>query len=100
MRIRFGILLLFSLSTFAQDPLGSLEGEVRDPSGAAVAGAAVAVLNLDTGYKQAQNTSAEGFYRLPLLPVGQYRITIEHPGFARFQQQPIHVNVGRIVRVE
>ena len=57
---------------------------MRDPSGAAVEGAAVSILNLDTGYKQAQTTSAEGLYKLPLLPVGQYRITVEHPGFARF----------------
>ena len=71
MRVCFYAPVLFCLSTFAQDPVGSLEGEVRDPSGGAVAGAAVAVLNLDTGYKQAQTTSAEGFYKLSLLPVGQ-----------------------------
>jgi hypothetical protein len=64
MRIRFCAPLLFCLVTFAQDPLGSLEGEVRDLSGAAVVGAAVWVLNLDTGYKQAQTTSPEGLYKL------------------------------------
>lgn len=100
MRIRFCAPLLFCLGTFAQDPLGSLEGEVRDPSGGAVVGATVSVLNLDTGYKQAQTTSAEGLYKLPLLPVGQYRITIEYPGFARYQQQPVQVNVSRTARVD
>jgi len=34
------------------------------------------------------------------LRVGQYRITVEHPGFARFLQQPVQVNVSRTVRVD
>jgi hypothetical protein len=34
------------------------------------------------------------------LPVGQYRITVEHPGFARFLQQPVQLNVSRTVRVD
>src|SRR4030095_6684813 len=38
--------------------------------------------------------------KLSLLPVGQYRITIEHPGFARYQQQPVQLNVSRTVRVD
>src|SRR4051794_3815713 len=80
MRIRLSAWFLISLSTFAQDPLGSLEGKVLDPSSAAVQRATVSVLNLDTGYKQTQATSAEGFYKLSLLPVGQYRITVEHSG--------------------
>ncbi len=100
MRIRFCAPLLFFLCTFAQDPRGSLEGEVRDSSGGALVGAAVSVLNLDTGYKQAQTTSAEGFYKLSLLPVGQYQVTIEYTGFARFQQQPVQLNVSKTVRVD
>jgi hypothetical protein len=49
MKISFCAPLLLCVTAFAQDPLGSLEGEVRDPSGAAVGGAAVSILNLDTG---------------------------------------------------
>ena len=100
MRIRFWAPLLFCLSTFAQDPLGSLEGEVRDPSGAAVVGAAVSVLNLDTGYKQTQTTSAEGLYKLSLCRSGNTGLRSSHPGFARYQQQPVQVNVSRTVRVD
>ena len=100
MRIRLCAPLLFCVSTFAQDPLGSLEGEVRDASGGAVVGAAVSVLNLDTGYKLAQTTSGEGLYKLSLLPVGQYRLTIEYSGFARYQRQPVQLNVSMTVRVD
>ena len=73
---------------------------MRDPSGGAVVGAAVSVLNLDTGYKQAQTTSAEGLYKLSLLPVGKYRITIEYPGFAEYRRQPVQLDVSRTVRVD
>ena len=61
MKTRF-LLALFMLcwSGFAQDPVASLEGEVRDATGGAVIGASVTILNLDTGHKQSQTTSSEG----------------------------------------
>ncbi len=92
--------LLFCLSGVAQDPVASLEGEVRDGSGGAVARAAVTIRNLDTGYKQSQATSAEGFYKLLLVPVGRYQLSVERSQFARFQQQPVQLNVSQTVRLD
>ncbi|MEO7652950.1 MAG: carboxypeptidase-like regulatory domain-containing protein [Bryobacteraceae bacterium] len=91
---------LLCLAAFAQDSVASLEGEVHDASGGGIAGAPAAITNLDTGYKQRQTTSGEGFYRLSLVPVGRYQLAVEQPGFARFQQQPAQLNVGQTVRIE
>ncbi len=92
--------LLLCVSALAQDPVASLEGEVHDPTGGAVGAATVSVTNLDTGYKQSQSTSTGGFYKLSLLPVGRYQLTVERSGFARFQQQPVQLNVSQTVRLD
>ncbi|MEO8130990.1 MAG: carboxypeptidase-like regulatory domain-containing protein, partial [Bryobacteraceae bacterium] len=93
-------LVLLCLPVAAQDPVAALEGEVRDASGASVAGATVTLSNLDTGYKHSQTTSADGYYRLSLVPVGRYQLSVEGPGFARYQQQPLQLNVSQTVRIE
>jgi hypothetical protein len=101
MNIRFLLtLLLLCLTALAQDPVASLEGEVHDASGGAIAGAAVEIRNLDTGYKQSQTTSAAGFYKLSLVPIGRYQLSVERNGFARFQQQPVQLNVSQTVRLD
>ena len=94
------LLLALSLPVMAQDAVASLEGEVRDASGGALSGAAVTIRNLETGYQQAQVTAESGFFKLTLLPVGAYRLTVERPGFARYQQQPVRLNVSQTVRVD
>jgi len=101
MNIRYLFTLLLSCCcVFAQDPVASLEGEIHDATGGSVVGAAVTILNLDTGYKQSQTTSGEGFYKLSLVPVGRYQLSIEKTGFARFQQQPVHLNVSQTSRLD
>ena len=94
------ILFLLSRSAFAQDPVASLEGQIHDAAGGAIAGASVTLRNLDTGYRQSQTTSAEGFYKLALAPVGPYLLVVERTGFARFQQQPVHLNVSQTARLD
>jgi outer membrane receptor protein involved in Fe transport len=87
-------------NTLAQDPVAAIEGEVLDPSAAAVAGATVTVANLDTGYSKNYVTSANGSYRFPLLPIGRYSVSIEATGFSRFLQQPVQLNVSQTVRLD
>src|SRR5205807_4289204 len=47
----------------------SIPGTVRDPSGAAVAGATVTASNTDTGISQSQKTNSAGFYSFQTLPL-------------------------------
>ncbi len=92
--------LVLAPRAFAQDPVASWEGRVSDSTGAAIGGALVTISNLGTGYRQSQVTSPEGLYRLSLVPVGRYLFTVEAAGFARFQQQPVQVNVSQTVRLD
>ena len=68
--------VLAASAALAQDPTGAIEGVVTDPSAAVIAGARVAARNLDTGFTRETITGADGFYRLLLLPVGRYALTV------------------------
>jgi hypothetical protein len=83
----------------AQDPVGAIEGSITDKSAAAVA-AHVTARNLDTGFVREATASANGFFRLPLLPVGKYSVTADAPHFASIIREPITIDIGQTVRVE
>jgi uncharacterized surface anchored protein len=89
-------LLLFSnREAFAQATLASILGTVRDPSGAAVAGAAVRVRNMSTNDTRETTTNTEGAFRVPYLPPGSYEVTVTRSGFSRYIQGPITLRWGR-----
>jgi len=69
-------LLLVSSSLLAQTFRGTILGSVTDPQGAVVAGAKVTAHNIDTGLERTTQTSADGSYSLPELPIGTYTVTV------------------------
>ena len=84
---RFSVTLLFALIALAcvgiygQNITGSVLGQVADPSGSAIPGAAVTVRNLDTGSTAQTTTDASGSYSVPNLLAGAYEISVHRPGF-------------------
>lgn len=82
-----------ALQLTAQTNTG-LTGTVTDPSGAAVAGAAVTFRNEATGVETHYATSTAGVYTANALAVGSYDVTVEAPGFEKFHQAHVVVEVG------
>lgn len=58
-----------------------LRGNVLDPSGAAIAGAVVAVVHEDTGFRRLTQSQADGSYLLWPLHPGAYKVTVRKEGF-------------------
>jgi hypothetical protein len=58
-----------------------ITGVVTDPTGSAVAGATVRVKNEGTGVETVLTTNASGAYTTPLLILGNYSVSVDHPGF-------------------
>jgi Carboxypeptidase regulatory-like domain/TonB dependent receptor len=85
--------------TYAQETTGTIEGAVTDWTTGAIRGARVVVLNRETGLTKETETAADGFYRVLLLPVGQYNVTVNAPGFATLVRESIEVNVSQSVRL-
>ncbi len=73
---------------------------VRDKSEARVPSAHVTVQNLDTGLIRESVTNDAGLFRVTLLPVGKYSVTVSAPRFAAATVQPVSVDVSDIERVD
>src|SRR5580700_10815159 len=93
------LLLLASLCMIAnaQDPNGTLEGRITDPSSALVAGGDVNVTNPQTGLTRNAKSSGDGAFHFSNLPVGEYTLTVTAAGFARFSASSIRLDIGQIV---
>src|SRR5581483_9148472 len=72
----------------------SLRGAVTDPSGLSIIRARVTIQNPDTGFVRSTATSGDGTYVLPELQPGTYRITVEAPGFKKYEQSGVVLQVA------
>ena len=93
------LVLLFATAASAQDPTGTIEGEITDQTMAAVAGARIVAKNIDTGLTKDAESTDEGRYRLLLLPAGRYSVTISAPKMARQVREPVQLSVSQSLRL-
>lgn len=70
-------------------------GTVTDQSGAAVAGAKVVARNVETNATKESVSDSAGRFRVPLLPVGSYDLTVEASGFAKYVQSGITLRLNQ-----
>lgn len=77
------ILCLLSVTIAAQEFRATINGRVSDASGAAVVGAQVIVINLDTNAVNRAVSSDSGDYVIPALQPGRYRLEVEASGFKK-----------------
>lgn len=83
------------LPVCAQEITGNIAGTVTDPTGASVLGVTVIAKRTQNNQEVRRvTTGGQGEYSLPLLPVGRYEIAFEAPGFRRFVQTGVEVNVN------
>ena len=93
-------ILLAAASLSAQTFRGTILGTVIDPSGAVIAGAKVTVKNTGTGLERSTETSADGSYSAPELPIGTYTVTVVQQGFQTFIVTGVVVDVATERRVD
>lgn len=79
------------LPVHAQQTLGSINGTVLDPSGAAVPGATVTVTASSIGITRTTTTQTDGTYQIFNLPVAVYSVQVSHSGFETTQIKGVHV---------
>jgi hypothetical protein len=101
MKVRILVfVLLAAVSLSAQTFRGTILGTVTDPQGAVVAGAQVTVKNVGTGLERTTETSADGSYSLPELPIGTYTVTVTQAGFQTSVAKDVAVDVSAEDRVD
>src|SRR5437763_9905748 len=84
----------------AQVDTGTITGRVTDPTGAAIPGVQVSLVQTETNFRFSAVTNAEGIYRVQSLQPGAYRVTFEATGFKRGVQENIAVRVGDVRPVD
>jgi hypothetical protein len=102
------LVIALGLVVFAAGPAkaqlgnsGSIDGVVKDPSGAVVAGATVEISNPVTGFHREATTDADGNFKFTNVPFNPYHLTVTAPGFAPLTQDvdvrsavPVTLQIG------
>jgi outer membrane receptor protein involved in Fe transport len=65
---------------------GSIHGLIHDPQHRPVEGARVFARSTTSDFFQQTSTDSQGEFHFTNLPLGEYRVTVETPGFATAQQ--------------
>jgi hypothetical protein len=90
----FLILWVFLVTPIvAQSPNGTINGLVLDPSGGAIAGADIVIVNDATRVQYSGKTNSEGIYVVTNLPPGSYRLQVAKMGFKTLIKPDIILNV-------
>src|SRR5437016_13815888 len=70
-----------------------MSGAVTDQSGAVLPGAEVTATQISTAIRRTTVTNETGYYVLPNLPLGPYRLEVALPGFRTFVRTGIVLEV-------
>jgi len=65
---------------------GSIEGVVKDPSGAAIVGAVVEISYPVTGFHREATAGSDGSFRFTNVPFNPYHLTVNAAGFEAYSQ--------------
>ena len=95
----FILIVLLTRAAVGQSPNGTISGLVLDPSGRAILGAEVLIVNDGTGVRYPGTTNGEGIYAIPSLPPGPYRIQVSKIGFKTLIKPDVVLNVQSAVAI-
>lgn len=84
----------------AQETTGSINGNVTDASGAAVAGAAVTASDVARGTAYPAQTNSDGTYYLTHLPIGKYAVKVEAKGFQTAVHTAFDLVLDQVARID
>jgi hypothetical protein len=86
------VVLFINICT-GQSATGTVSGIVLDPSGSVIAGAEVLIINNATGVQFPGKANSEGYYVVPNISPGTYRIQVSNSGFKTIIKPDIVIHV-------
>src|SRR5579864_2890684 len=87
------LLCLGAATAFAQT--ASITGRVTDASSAVVPNTSITVVSIGTGAERRVATNQDGYYAVPLLLPGAYRVDVSHQGFKPISQSGVELEVDQ-----
>jgi hypothetical protein len=94
------VLVLTAAQLNAQVTTSSIFGKVTDATGALIPGGEVTATQLETNFTRTAVTDEVGQYTINFLPLGRYRVEVSLPGFKKFMQTGVVLEVNRNARVD
>ncbi len=104
----WSLVLCLSTVAFGQETTGSIEGSVKDPTGALVPNLALTITNakatasgttttgIGAGFRRTITTNEEGFFRILQVPPGTYDVvTTASSGFGEARYENVMVTIGQ-----
>jgi hypothetical protein len=83
------LLILVAGRVTAQQVTGTISGSVRDSSGAAIVGASLKLVSVTTGARRQILSDDSGNFVLASVDPGEYKLTIQAPGFKTLQRNGV-----------
>jgi len=102
--VRCRVLLPDDFSVRHTDPIagsrvGTIQGTVSDATGAVVPNASVTLTNMSSGVTHATKSNETGSYLFPNIDIAVYKLNITAPGFQRYEQTNIVLEVGSSIAI-
>lgn len=94
------LIVLIAASPALPQTLGEITGEVRDSSGAVVAGANVTATNPATSVSRSAVTNDAGVYAFPALQPGLWDVKVESRGFRGAVRNGVELQVQQTARID
>jgi Carboxypeptidase regulatory-like domain/TonB dependent receptor len=104
--MRFSLLIPLALAVSlatpaaAQEQSGSIQGIVKDAQGAVLPGATVEAKSAGNTGSNTVVSDAQGVYRFPALPPGDYEITASMSGFTSSKVTNVRLSLGLILKID
>src|SRR5690349_20596430 len=83
-----------------QEFRGTISGQVKDATGAVIAGAAVRALQISTNQATSTLTNEDGYYDLPYLQTSDYEIEVSAAGFHKLKKTNVALLVAQKLDLE
>ena len=89
------ILVAWSAPLAAQSTTGTVQGTVRDNQDGVVPGATATIRNIQTNASRTLVTDGNGNYRFLNVPIGEYELIVEMPGFSKYVRSGITLSLNQ-----
>ncbi|MBV8549801.1 MAG: TonB-dependent receptor [Acidobacteriaceae bacterium] len=93
------LLPVFFVATLFGQSTGRIAGTVADPTGAVIPLATVVSINSQTGETRTTQTNQQGIFALPDLPIGNYTLAANAPGFETQRREGVSLLTGQALEV-
>jgi hypothetical protein len=94
------LLAAWTMPAIAQEQGGSIQGSVRDASGAVLPGVTIEARSRSVVGVSTTTTDSRGEYRFPALPSGLYEITASLQGFTTKKIPDAQLQLGQLLKMD